>query len=179
MHLMFDTWTQERYGPLTERADSPTATARGEVSMNDFARGLFVTSAGLWAGAGVFFSLVTLPTLFMNMESADAGRIAALLFPGYYAFSLGAGALLLAAVAILARGGGRPWCGVALAVMLGLACHAYATASVRPRMGELRGLPTGVEEFQRLHRASVRLNTVVLVISFALLGGSAKLLDRR
>lgn len=148
--------------------------------MNDFARGLFVTCAGLWAGAGIFFSLVALPTLFMNMEPADAGRTAALLFPGYYAFGLGAGALLLAAVAILvARGGGRHWYGIALAVMLGLACHAYATTSVRPRMGELRGLPTGVEEFQRLHRVSVRLNTVVLIISFALLAGSAKLLDRR
>jgi hypothetical protein len=147
--------------------------------MNDFARGLFVTSAGLWAGAGIFFSLVTLPTLFMNMESADAGRTAALLFPGYYAFGLGAGALLLAAVAILARGAGRYWYAVALAIMLGLACHAYATASVRPRMSELRGLPTGVEEFQRLHRVSVHLNTVVLIVSFALLGGSAKLLDRR
>jgi hypothetical protein len=116
----------------------------------------------------------------MNMEPADAGRTAALLFPGYYAFGLGAGALLLAAVAILvARGSGRHWYGIALAVMLGLACHAYATTSVRPRMGELRGLPTGVEEFQRLHRVSVRLNAVALIISFALLAGSAKLLDRR
>ena len=147
--------------------------------MNDFARGLFITAAGLWAGAGTFFSLVTLPTLFMNLETAEAGRTAALLFPGYYVFGLGAGALLLAAAAILARGGGRRWYGVALAVTIALACHAYATASVRPRMSELRGIPTGIEEFQRLHRVSVRLNTVVLIITLGLLGGSAKLLDRR
>jgi 4-amino-4-deoxy-L-arabinose transferase-like glycosyltransferase len=115
----------------------------------------------------------------MNLETAEAGRTAALLFPGYYVFGLGAGALLLAAAAILARGGGRRWYGVALAVTIALACHAYATASVRPRMSELRGVPTGIEEFQRLHRVSVRLNTVVLIITFGLLCGSAKLLDRR
>jgi hypothetical protein len=147
--------------------------------MSDFARGLFVTSAGLWAGAGLFFSLVTLPTLFMNMESAEAGRNAALLFPGYYAFGLGAGVLSLLAAAILARSGNRRWYGVALAVAVALSCQAYATTSVRPRMSELRGVPTGVAEFQRLHRVSVRLNTVVLIVSFALLAGSAKLIDRR
>ena len=59
-----------------------------------------MTAAGLWAGAGIFFSLVTLPTLFMNMDTSDAGRTAALLFPGYYAFGLAAGAMLLVAVAI-------------------------------------------------------------------------------
>ena len=101
--------------------------------MQNFAKGLFVTSAGLWAGAGVFFSLAVLPTLFMNLETADAGRTAALLFPGYYAFGLGAGTLLLAAVAVLARGD-RRWYAVALAVALALACQIYAAASVRPRM---------------------------------------------
>ena len=147
--------------------------------MSDFARGLFVTSVGLWAGAGIFFSLVTLPVLFMNLETADAGRTAALLFPGYYAFGLGAGALSLVAAVMLGRSGGRVWHGVALAMVLALACQLYATASVRPRMSELRGVPTGVEEFQRLHRVSVRLNTVVLVVTFALLAAGAKLIDRR
>lgn len=147
--------------------------------MNDFTRGLFVTSAGLWAGTGIFFSLVTLPTLFMNLETAEAGRTAALLFPGYYAFGLGMGVLSLTAAVFLARDGGRVWYAVAIAVTVALACQAYATASVRPRMSELRGVPTGVEEFQRLHRVSVRLNTVVLVVSFSLLAGSAKLISRR
>jgi len=146
--------------------------------MRNFARALFVTSAGLWAGAGVFFSLAILPTLFLNLEIADAGRTAALLFPGYYAFGLGAGTLLLAAATVLARSE-RRWYGVAVAVAIALACQTYAAASVRPRMSELRGVASGVEEFQRLHRASVRLNTVVLVITFALLAGSTKLIDRR
>jgi hypothetical protein len=147
--------------------------------MNNFAKGLFVTTVGLWAGAGVFFSLVTLPTLFMNMETVEAGRTAALMFPGYYAFGLTAGALLLAAVVMLARAGGRVWHAVALAVAVALACQAYATASVRPRMSELRGVATGVEEFQRLHRVSVRLNGVVLIVTVTLLAASARLIDKR
>ena len=146
--------------------------------MKNFAKGLFVTSAGLWAGAGVFFSLAILPTLFVNLETADAGRTAALLFPGYYAFGLAAGTLLLAAVTLLARSE-RRWYGVALAVVLALACQLYAAASVRPRMSELRGVASGVEEFQRLHQTSVRLNAVVLVITVALLAASTKLIDRK
>lgn len=146
--------------------------------MKNFAKGLFVTSAGLWAGAGVFFSLAILPTLFVNLETADAGRTAALLFPGYYAFGLAAGTLLLAAVTLLARSE-RRWYGVALAVVLALACQIYAAASVRPRMSELRGVASGVEEFQRLHRTSVRLNAVVLAITVALLAASTKLIDRK
>lgn len=146
--------------------------------MKNFAKGLFVTSAGLWAGAGVFFSLAILPTLFVNLETADAGRTAALLFPGYYAFGLAAGTLLLAAVTLLARSE-RRWYGVTLAVVLALACQIYAAASVRPRMSELRGVASGVEEFQRLHRTSVRLNAVVLAITVALLAASTKLIDRK
>jgi hypothetical protein len=142
--------------------------------MSHFSRGLFVTSVGLWAGAGIFFSLVVLPTLFIHMESADAGRIAALLFPAYYAFGIGTGVLSLLAAAMLARSR-EP----ALAVVLALACQGYATASIRPKMHELRGMPTGVEEFQRLHRLSVRLNSVVLVVSGGLLLASAKLIGRR
>jgi hypothetical protein len=115
----------------------------------------------------------------MNLETADAGRTAALLFPGYYAFGIGAAALALIAVAVLARSGGRVWHGVALAVVLALACQLYANASVRPRMSALRGVPTGAGEFQRLHQLSVRLNTVVLIVTFVLLGVSAKLIDKR
>jgi hypothetical protein len=147
--------------------------------MSHFSRGLFVTSVGLWAGAGIFFSLVVLPTLFIHMESADAGRIAALLFPAYYAFGIGTGVLSLLAAAMLARSREPVWLGVALAVVLALACQGYATASIRPKMHELRGMPTGVEEFQRLHRLSVRLNSVVLVVSGGLLLASAKLIGRR
>jgi len=147
--------------------------------MSHFARGLFVTSIGLWAGAGIFFSLVVLPTLFIHMEPADAGRIAALLFPGYYAFGIGAGILSLTAASMLARSGKRIWLGVALAVVLALACQGYATASIRPKMHALRGVSTGVEEFQHLHRLSVRLNAVVLIVTCGLLLTSTKLTDRR
>jgi hypothetical protein len=177
MHLMFDTWTQERYGP--KRRERIHRLRRHEDgAMDHFTRGLFVTSMGLWAGAGIFFSAVTLPTLFMNMEPTDAGRIAALLFPGYYAFGLGAGALSLVAAGILSRSGGRVWYGVAFAVALALACQAYATASVRPRMSEIRGVASDVAEFQRLHRVSVRLNAVVLVLTSGLLATGARLTGR-
>jgi len=147
--------------------------------MSEFVKGLFVTTVGLWAGAGIFFSMVTLPTLFLNLETSAAGQTAALLFPGYYAFGLGVGSLLLIAVLLLLRSGTRAWYAVVFAVALALSCQAYAASSVRPRMSELRGDPGGIGEFQRLHRLSVRLNAVVLVVTVTLLGASARLIKTR
>ena len=79
---------------------------------------VFLVALALWTGAGVFFSGVVLPTLFLKLETSVAGQTAALLFPGYYAFGIGTGAVLLVASALLARGGQGAWKLAVLAVAL-------------------------------------------------------------
>lgn len=142
---------------------------------------LFIVALGLWAGAGVFFSGVVLPTLFLNLESSAAGQTAALLFPGYYGFGLVAGVLLLCASCWLARGGTRAWRAIVAAIVVAWACQLYAGFSIRPRMAELRGQATGAGavEFQELHRLSVRLNAVVLIATLGVLVSSASVLSKR
>ena len=126
----------------------------------------------------MFFSGVVLPTLFLELETSVAGQTAALLFPGYYAFGIGTGAVVLVASAALARGGQGAWKLAVLAVVLAFACQLYAGLSIRPRMAALRGDPGGVTEFQALHRLSVRLNTIVLLSTIGVLCASGSLLRK-
>ena len=147
--------------------------------MGTFMKRLFVTSIGLWAGTAVFFSGVVLPTLFVGLETTVAGATAALLFPGYYAFCLAVGCSATVAAAYFARAWGRAWRGVLFALVVAMGCQAYAAGEIRPRMSELRGSIDGVSEFQRLHRLSVRLNAVVLLVTTGILIASGTLLERR
>lgn len=151
----------------------------GEAGVSGFMRALFITSTGLWAGSGVLFSAVVLPSLFLNLETSDAGRIAALLFPGYYLFGVVLGLAVIASAAYFAKVGARRWRVVLVAATIATACHGYAALDLRPRMVELRGDPHGTVEFQRLHKLSVRLNGVVLIVSIGLLVGAANLVERR
>jgi hypothetical protein len=152
---------------------SPTTMTRSLLSTT------FLVTLGLWTGAGVFFSTIVLPTLFINLESTVAGQTAALLFPGYYAFGIALGAILLGTACLLGRDGGRGWRIVIVALAVAWACQLYAGLAVRPRMSALRGEVSGVEEFQRLHRLSVRLNAIVLIGTVGVLVASASLINKR
>ena len=144
-----------------------------------WAESVFVTSLGLWTGAALFFSAAVLPILFTNFAPSEAGHIAALLFPAYFAASLVLGIVATAAAFALIPAGDRVWqAAFALLVVMTLA-QAWTTLVVYPQMGRIRGDESQVEKFQQLHRISVRLNGVVLAGSFVLLCGSALLLARR
>jgi len=141
------------------------------------ARTLYVLALAGWIGASFFFSMVVLPTLFINMESAEAGAVAALLFPGYYYYGLACAAVLLAACAFLAHRVGRGWrAALAVAVVM-IACQAYAAGVILPRMAEIRGIQPERVEFDDLHRLSVRLNAVVLIGGLALLLAAPKMVE--
>jgi H+/Cl- antiporter ClcA len=147
---------------------------------------VFVTTLSGWLGSAVFFSAVILPTLFINLEPAAAGEIAALIFPFYYRFGLACGLLLLVACVVAARREtatagtvrGRWWAAVATVALM-LLCQAYAEFVIRPDMSEIRGLADAKPAFDALHRLSVRLNAVVLAGGLALAAGSGLLLGRR
>jgi hypothetical protein len=147
--------------------------------VRSFMRTLFVTSTGLWSGGGLLFSAVVLPTLFLNLDTSDAGRIAALLFPGYYAFGVVLGVAWIVSAGYLSRSGRRACYAALAAAIVATSCHVYAAFEIRPQMTELRGQPEGIAEFQRLHRLSVRLNGVVLVLTVGALLASAKIVEER
>jgi len=147
---------------------------------------VFVTSLAGWLGSAVFFSAVVLPTLFINLESAAAGEIAALLFPFYYRFGLACGFVLLgscvlAGIRETASGefGPRRWWTAAIIVTVMLLCQGYAEIVIRPEMSDIRGVVDAKPTFDALHRLSVRLNSVVLFGGLALAAGSGFLLGRR
>lgn len=140
---------------------------------------LFVSALGLWMGAATFFSAVVLPTLFMNLETSEAGSIAALLFPFYFRVGLGLGVVSTAAAAMVGRGGGRRWHLVVALLALATAAQAWTTLVIHPEMATIRGVDSEVPRFQSLHQLSVRLNGVVLGVGMLTLLGGGFLLRRR
>ena len=140
---------------------------------------VFLLAWGLWVGAIVFFSFFAAPTAFRSLEVEHAGKFIRTLFPRYY--MLGA----VCGVLALASGGGLiairiwPWKSgtTILALLLGmLVLVVWARQRLLPRMNMLRDEAVRARKenadaremvlarWQRLHRLSVRLNALVLVM---------------
>ncbi|HYC54865.1 MAG TPA: DUF4149 domain-containing protein [Candidatus Binatia bacterium] len=137
----------------------------------------FVTVLAIWIGGSITFSALVLPVLFIKMPSpAEAGAVAALLFPYYFRAGLACSLALLAIAAALARGAGRLWQAAIVIVAVLAAVQAYSAFLLQPEMAGLRGKPEHTARFQTLHRRSVQLNNVVLAGGMALLLSSGVLL---
>ena len=148
--------------------------------MNSTLSSLFVLSLVGWIGGAAFYSLLVLPILFTRLAPAEAGSIAALIFPAYYYWGLVFGVLMLAVTLVQAARGRRGWRPAAILTSIMLACQVVAAFVVHPRMQDLRETPGGRTAFQKLHVRSVRLNSVVLLGGLCLVIGSGRLVgDRR
>ena len=101
---------------------------------------LFVSALALWIGAAVFFSAGVLPVLFTSLAPADAGGVAALLFPVYFRAGLAVAVLACAAAARIATSKGGKWKGVvALLVVMTLA-QGWSALILHPEMASIRGV---------------------------------------
>lgn len=160
-------------------APAEDANDAGEHRAGAVATSVFVASLALWAGAAVFLSAGVLPLLFTSLEPAEAGRIAALVFPLYFRAGLVLGVVATLAAWRLARGGGRRWQGVVALVACMTLAQGWSALAIHPEMAGIRGDDAHIERFQELHTLSVRLNGVVLVGGLMLLAGSGLLLSRR
>jgi len=140
---------------------------------------IFVVALALWIGAAVFFSAGVLPTLFLQLDAHDAGRIAALVFPVYFRAGLVCGVVASAAAGLVARFGGRRWKIVVAVLVVMTAAQAWQALVILPEIARIRGVETETVRFQQLHRLSVRLNGVVLVGGMALLAGAGYLFAAR
>jgi hypothetical protein len=139
---------------------------------------VYLLSLTAWVGSILFFSFVIAPIVFKVLGAEAGGRFVRALFPRYYAWGATAGALALpAAVGVPLsfpelRG---PLVMVQAAVILAATLiMLYAGNSLTPAINAARDAgPAGNERFERLHRRSVRLNALVLVMGVGLLVGFA------
>jgi len=146
-------------------------TTRALLGLFDSAYVLALTA---WVGSILFFSFGVAPVVFKVLDPASAAKFLRALFPRYYAWGATAGAVALPAFVAGPlsfpeyRG---PMVGVqALAILLCILLMLYAGNSLTPAINAARDAgPSCDTQFERLHRRSVRLNALVLVVGCLLL----------
>lgn len=124
-------------------------------------------SVALLFGSMAFFSFVMAPLIFVELDTATAGRFLRRLFPWYY---LVVGVLSL--IAALSFAVTRP---IEATIMGFVLFGAYLSRKVlMPRINRWRdamiqGNTTAKGSFNRLHRISVLINAVQLIAIFCVL----------
>jgi hypothetical protein len=134
----------------------------------------YLIALAAWVGSILFFSFGVAPIIFKVLGAQAGGRFVRELFPRYYAWGAVAGAVALpSAVAVPLcfpemRG---PGVGVrSLVIIAGVLVMLYAGNSLTPAINAARDEgPAGQARFDALHRRSVRLNAVVLLLGLGLL----------
>jgi uncharacterized membrane protein len=151
--------------------------------MGNALRFLYLLSLVAWVGGVIFFSFVGAPSTFQAVPVDVAGKVVAKIFPRYYLLGFVAGLVALVSFLGLARVSGK-WDAlrvanvVLLTAMLGAGLYAGTVVrrqanEVRQQIGSFEDLsqarPELRAEFDRLHRLSVVLNGVVLVLGVVVL----------
>ena len=139
---------------------------------------VYVIALTAWVGSILFFSFGVAPITFTVLGSENGDKFIRALFPTYYAWGAIAGAIALPAFVAVPlcypeyRGGA-----VAIQSMVILAATLimlYGGNALAPAINAARDAGAeGHERLTKLHRRSVRLNALVLVIGFGLLIGFA------
>jgi uncharacterized membrane protein len=146
--------------------------------MNTILRYLEILSLGTWVGSIIYLSFIVAPGVFGTLASRDqAGAVVGLVLGRLHMLGYAAAVIYLAAAVAGARSAaalGRP---AALAVILMLALTVISQQGVSPRMARLRSEMGSIErtpvenplrvQFDRLHKVSVRLESVVLLLGLA------------
>jgi len=128
-------------------------------------RFLFIAAIGVWLGTVVSFSFVVLPTVHAELKER-ARALLHRLFPRYYWIGVVCGLISLAAVSLAPADPAFPFgerVRLAFPVIVSLVCTLVAQRLLLPRLSHPgTDQPPPVDE--RLHRASVMLNTTVLAM---------------
>ena len=146
-------------------------TARFLMAFFDSVYALALTA---WVGSILFFSFGVAPTVFKVLGAEAGGRFLRALFPRYYTWGTVSGAIALPSylgVPLSFPEFRGPIVAVqALTILAGVLIMLYAGNSLTPAINEARDAgPAGQARFDRLHRRSVRLNALVLVLGLGLL----------
>ena len=135
---------------------------------------VYVIALTAWVGSILFFSFGVAPIIFTVLGSENGGKFVRALFPTYYAWGATAGAIALPAFVAVPlcypeyRGGAVAI--QSMAILAGTLIMLYGGNSLTPAINAARDAGAeGQERFKKLHRRSVCLNALVLVIGVGLL----------
>ncbi len=155
---------------------------------------VYLAALAVWLGSLVFFSFIVAPALFRTLPPAAAGDAVAAIFPLYAHLGVACGALAAVSAIGLARArreeGVGGWRLVAVVLALMIVLTIYGGNVVAPRAAELRAAMNArhltTEEtaarrgaFMAVHRRSVVVNGLVLLLAAGLLAASARDAARR
>ncbi|WP_447598202.1 DUF4149 domain-containing protein [Nitrospira sp. Nam80] len=149
---------------------------------------LYELATGLLVGKVVFLSFVVAPIMAQTLDAEAFGKTVRRLFPEYYLLGMGSAAIALASLMGLAvlHGAGYLMI-VSMALWAGvLASETYSRSWVTPQSNairdqlkqqELHGAvdPGLKKKWDRLHRQSVVLNSLVLLVGLILIWTAARL----
>ncbi|CAN5910957.1 hypothetical protein BH23PLA1_BH23PLA1_15910 [soil metagenome] len=135
---------------------------------------VYLIAMAAWVGSILFFSFGVAPIIFRVLPADSAARFVRTLFPRYYAWGATSGALALASFTcgVLSHPeyrGARALIQIVL-LLAGTLIMLYCGNALTPAINAARD--AGAEQtgrFDRLHRRSVRLNSLVLLAGLGLL----------
>jgi putative copper export protein len=135
---------------------------------------VYLVALTAWIGSILFLSFGVAPIVFPVLGAESGGKFVRALFPRYYLWGATCGSLALPAFVagpLCFQEDRSPLVGVqALAILACTLIMLYAGNSLVPQINRARDEgPSAHERFQRLHRRSVRLNALVLVVGLGLL----------
>lgn len=144
----------------------------------------FLFALAFWGGATVFFTFMTTPVVFADLDRDAAARLLGDLFPRYFALQLACVVVALAALGlrVVLRGAPRALAVAGLGMLgVALAISLYANVALLPEMAAAQGrVPSFVTTpkddparvaYGRLHGRALTLNGAA-----ALLGGATLVL---
>jgi putative copper export protein len=139
---------------------------------------VYLLAMTAWIGSLLFVSFGVAPIIFKVLDAQSAARFVRALFPRYYAWGANSGAVALAAyvcgILSFPEYRGPAVAVQSLLLIAGILVMFYAGNSLTPAINAARDLgPAGQDRFERLHRRSVVLNAVVMVVGMGLLVGFA------
>ncbi len=135
---------------------------------------VYLFALASWIGSILFFSFGVAPILFKVLDAPSAARFVRTLFPRYYAWGVVSSGIALPAYL------GVPlsfpeyrgwWVGVqAMLIVASVLIFLYCGNTLTPAINTARDAgPDEATRFNQLHKRSVRLNAVVLLIGIVLL----------
>lgn len=135
---------------------------------------VYLVALCAWVGAILYFSFGVAPIIFRVLSADQAAKFVRALFPRYYAWGTYCGAIALAAyiggVMTHPELRGPRVLATALPLLIGTLIMLYCGNALTPAINAARDAgPEQKAKFDRLHKLSVRLNSVVLLAGLALL----------
>lgn len=145
---------------------------------------IYLLSLVIWIGGIIFFSFVGAPSIFKALPPEYAGKAVAAIFPKYYPLGYISGLIAFAALIFSAAKTGQ-WPILKILLILSMVTlTVYSSLVTHPKVRTLKEeieIATGKtdvvelkKEFDRVHRASVISNVIVLVLGIILIIATAR-----